>query len=191
MEGTTSCCERKTIGFFNSVQQALASDSVQPIAEGRNRRKVRFHDQNETVRLPLRSCRSHDADYDALPVCDVNPEIPLELHEWHSHGYDPATHLLMHAHVQRRLAHSDVELQAARLMAEPLELQPPAMLAYCSFPESWFSEVGLTYADIQQLEHVTVEMDQHAFAAKEAGAIAAKRMIISTNKTEQHGSHSR
>ena len=105
---------------------------------------------------------------------------------WQSQGYDPAIHLIAHANVERRLNHSDVELQAARLMAEPLELQLPAMLAYLSFPEECFSEAGLQYGDIRQLEHVTLAVDRHVFAVKRAGAIAAKRMVISTNKTQDN-----
>ena len=39
---------------------------------------------------------------------------------------------------------------------------------------------------MKQLDTITLAIDNHVFAAKKAGAIAAKRMIISTNKTQNN-----
>ena len=105
---------------------------------------------------------------------------------WETTGYDPAIHLVLHSDVPCRLSHSDIELRAAALMREPLEIQFPAMLAYVSFPDTWFTEADIFYDDVRQLESVVLAVDEHVFAAKRAGAIAAKRMIIATNKTQNN-----
>ena len=84
------------------------------------------------------------------------------------------------------MSYSDVEVMAMLLMAEPMELELPAILAYCSFPEEWFNEANLYHEDVKQLDTRTLAVDEHVFAAKKAGAIAAKRMIIATNKTQDN-----
>jgi hypothetical protein len=66
--------------------------------------------------------------------------------------------------------YSDVEVMAIQLMAEPMELELPAMLAYCSFPEEWFTEANLYHQDVKQFETITLAVDNHVFAAKKAGA---------------------
>ena len=71
-------------------------------------------------------------------------------------------------------------------MVEPLEITLPAMLAYVSFPETWFSEAGLTHHHVLQLETITLAVYEPAFAVKQPGAIAAKRMVIATNKTQNN-----
>merc|ERR1711949_146575 len=60
------------------------------------------------------------------------------------------------------------------------------MLAYLSFPEAWFSECGLDYEQVKALETITLACDEAIFAVKKAGAIAAKRMIIATNTTQNN-----
>ena len=40
--------------------------------------------------------------------------------------------------------------------------------------------------DVMQLGTITCAVDNHVFAVKKAGAIAAKRMNISTNKTQNN-----
>ena len=71
-------------------------------------------------------------------------------------------------------------------MEEPMELEVPAMLAYLSFPEAWFTSEGIYFMDVKQLDTVTLAIDEPAFVVKKAGAIAAKRMIISTNETQNN-----
>ena len=61
-------------------------------------------------------------------------------------------------------------------MQEPLEITLLAMLAYISFPEAGFNEVGLHYQDVRELESTTFAADAEVFAVKQAGAIAAKRL---------------
>ena len=95
----------------------------------------------------------------------------MELHDWHSLGYDPASHLVQHADLARQLSYSDVEVQAIQLMAQLMELELPAMLAYCSFPEEWFTEANLYHHDVKQLDTVTLAIDNHIFSAKKAGTI--------------------
>ena len=46
--------------------------------------------------------------------------------------------------------------------------------------------MGLSHQDVQQFEHITLAVDRHVYAVKKAGAIAAKRMIIATNKTQNN-----
>ena len=67
-----------------------------------------------------------------------------------------------------------------------MELEVPAMLAYLSFPEEWFTSEGIYFMDVKQLATVILTIGAPAFAVKKAGAIAAKRMIISTNKTQNN-----
>ena len=71
-------------------------------------------------------------------------------------------------------------------MRGPLEIQFPAMLAYVSFPDTWFSEANIFYDDVRQLDSMVLAVDKRAFAVKRAGAIEAKRMIIATNKTQNN-----
>ena len=71
-------------------------------------------------------------------------------------------------------------------MAEPMELELPAMLAYCSFPEEWFNEANLYHEDVKRLDTIVLTVDENVFAVKKAGAVAAKRMIISPNKTQNN-----
>ena len=71
-------------------------------------------------------------------------------------------------------------------MRVPLEIQFPAMLAYASFPDTWFTEANIFYEDVRELDSVVLAVDEQAFAAKRAGTIAAKRMIIATNKTQNN-----
>ena len=71
-------------------------------------------------------------------------------------------------------------------MREPLEIQFPAMLAYVSFPDTWFTGADFYYEDVRQLDSIVLAVDEQAFAVKKAGAIAAKRMIIATNKTQNN-----
>ena len=91
-----------------------------------------------------------------------------------------------HAYLQYRLSYSDIELKAIQLMNEPMELEVPAMFAYIPFPEEWFTEVGLYHEQVKELETITLAVDEHVFAVKKAGAIAAKRMITATNKTQNN-----
>ena len=60
------------------------------------------------------------------------------------------------------------------------------MLACMSFPDTWFTEANIFYEDVRELDSVVLAVDEQAFAAKGAGAIAAKRMIIATNKTQNN-----
>ena len=62
-----------------------------------------------------------------------------------------------------------------RLMQEPLELQVPAMLAYLSFPEEWFAEVGLFHEDVKQLDSVVLAFDEHAFAMKKGWSNSSQK----------------
>ena len=80
----------------------------------------------------------------------------------------------------------DIELRAIEFMDEPMEIQLPAMLAYVSFPDTWFTEADIYYEDVRQLDSIVLAVDEQAFAAKRAGAIAAKRTIIATNKTQHN-----
>ena len=84
------------------------------------------------------------------------------------------------------MSYSDVEVMAIQLMAEPMELELPAMLAYCSFPEEWFNEANLYHEDVKELDTTSLAVGENVFAVKKAGAIAAKRMIIATNKTQNN-----
>ena len=88
---------------------------------------------------------------------------------------------MQHAFILHGWGYSDIELKALQLMEEPMELELPAMLAYLSFPEEWFNECGLYHEQVKALDTITLAVDESVFAAKEAGAIAAKRMIIATN----------
>ena len=121
-----------------------------------------------------------------LPTWEPDATVELGLHAWESTGYDPAVHLILHSNASRRLNHTDIELLAADLMNEPMEIQLPAMLAYVSFPDTWFTEADIYYEDVLQLDSIVLAVDQQVFAAKKAGAIAAKRMIIATNKTQNN-----
>ena len=91
---------------------------------------------------------------------------------------------MQHAYVHHELSYSDIELKALQLMDEPMELELPATLAFLSFPEEWFNECGLYHEQVKALETITLAVDESVFAVKKAGAIAAKRMIIATNKTQ-------
>ena len=125
---------------------------------------------------------SHDNDY-LSQTWEPDTAIDYDLHDWESNGYDPVVHLVLHSDVSRRLSRSDIEKQASLIMNEPMEIQFPAMLAFVSFPDEWFTEANLFYEDVKQLDSIVLAMDVQAFAAKQAGAIAAKRMIIATTKT--------
>ena len=59
-------------------------------------------------------------------------------------------------------------------------------LPFVSFPDAWFVDADLYYEDIKRLDYIVLAVDEQAFAAKQAGAIAAKRMIIATNKTQNN-----
>ena len=107
--------------------------------------------------------------------------MEFDLHALHSHGYDLAMHVILHSDLKRGLSFSDIELQAMQVMSEPLEIQLPAMLAFVSFPDEWFTEADLFYEDVKQLDSIVLAVDEQVFTAKRAGAIAAKRMIIATN----------
>ena len=121
-------------------------------------------------------------------VQEREPEhsVEVELQDWQSRGYDPASHLMHHAYLQHGLSYSDIELEVLHLMEEPMELELPAMLAYLSFPEEWPTEFGLYHEHVQALGTVTLAVDRSVFAVRKAGAIAAKRMIIATHKTQNN-----
>ena len=84
-----------------------------------------------------------------MDTWEPDSNIYLELHDWESTGYDPAVHLVLHSCVSCRLSHSDIGLRAAALMRGPLEIQFPAMLAYVSFPDTWFTEANIFYEDVR------------------------------------------
>ena len=72
-----------------------------------------------------------------------NPDQPieLELRDWHSRGYNPASHLAQHACLQtKQISYSGIELRAYQLMEEHMELEVPAMLVYLSFLTSTISK---------------------------------------------------
>ena len=82
--------------------------------------------------------------------------------------------------------YSDVDVMTIQLMVGPMELELPAMLAYFSFPEEWFTEANLYHEDVKQLETITLAVDERVYADKKAGAIAAKLLVIATNKTQNN-----
>ena len=129
--------------------------------------------------------RCYDDDY-IQRTWEHDTAIELELYNWESAGCDPATHLVLYSDVSRRLSRSDIEIQASQIMNEPMDIQFPAMLAFVSFPDEWFTEVDLFYEDVRQFDSIVLAMDEQVFAAKQAGAIAAKRLIIATNKTQHN-----
>ena len=53
-------------------------------------------------------------------------------------------------------------------------------------PDTWCTEADLYYEDVRQLDSIVLTVDAQVFAAKQAGAIAAKRMIIAINKTQNN-----
>ena len=61
-----------------------------------------------------------------MDTWEPDSSIYLDLHDWESTGYDPAVHLVLHSCVSCRLSYSDIELRAAELMREPLEIQFPS-----------------------------------------------------------------
>ena len=60
------------------------------------------------------------------------------------------------------------------------------MFAYVPFPDTWFTEADLYYEDVRQLDSIVLAVDEQVFAAKKVGAIAAQRMIIAANKTQDN-----
>ena len=74
---------------------------------------------------------------------------------------------MQHAYLQRQMSYSDVEVMAIQLMAEPMGLELPAMLAYCSFPEEWFTEANLYHEDVKQLDTTTLAVDEHSRSRKQ------------------------
>ena len=129
--------------------------------------------------------RRYNDDY-IQQTWEPDTAIELEVYNLESTGYDPATHLVIHSGMSRMLSRSDIEIQASQIMNEPMEIQFPAMLAFVSFPHECFTEAHIFYEDVRQLDSIVLAMDVQAFAAKQAGAIAAKRMIIATNKTQNN-----
>merc|ERR1739844_448633 len=85
-----------------------------------------------------------------------------------------------------RATHHDHGFQAYWEPDPPIEIELPAMLAFCSFPEEWFNEANLYHEDVKRLDTIVLTVDENVFAVKKAGAIAATRMIISTNKTHNN-----
>ena len=139
------------------------------------------------LRLKVKSRLAYTREGNCLSQSwDPDCSIELELQDWQSRGYDPATHLMQHAYVQHGLSYSDIELKAMQLMEEPMELELPAMLAYLSFPEEWFNECGLYHEQVRALDTITLAGDESVFAVKKAGAIAAKRMSIATHTTQNN-----
>ena len=45
-----------------------------------------------------------------------------------------------------------------------MELELPAMFAYISFPEEWFTEVGLFHDQVKALDTITLAVDESVFA---------------------------
>ena len=60
------------------------------------------------------------------------------------------------------------------------------MLAYLPFPADWFIGAGLYHEDAKQFDTVVSSADEHVCAVKKVGAIAARIMIIATNKTQHN-----
>ena len=56
------------------------------------------------------------------------------------------------------------------------------MLAYVSFPDTWFAEANTFHEEVRPLDSVVLAVDEPVFAAKRIGAIAAKRMLIATKE---------
>ena len=71
-------------------------------------------------------------------------------------------------------------------MNEPIEIQFPAMFAFVSFSDVAFTEVNHFYEDVRQFDSIVLAVDEQAFAARQAGAIVAKRMVIATMKTQNN-----
>ena len=143
----------------------------------------RFHAQREGARVTTTTT--------ATITAFGQPGVPAPKSSWNFIvGSSTATiqqHILSCApFLQRGLSYFDVELKAIQLMVGPMGLELPAMLAYVSFPEDWCSQAGLYHHDVVHLETVTLVVDEHVPAVKQAGAIAAKRITIATNKTQNN-----
>ena len=140
-------------------------------------------------RLPIeggeRPYRRYDDDC-IQQTWEPDTALELELYTWESTGYDPAIHLVLHSDISRRLSRSDIEIQASQIMNEPMEIQFPATFAFVSFPDEWPTEANLLYEDVRQLDSIVLAMDEQAFAAKQAGAIVAKRKNIAANRPQNN-----
>ena len=118
--------------------------------------------------------RASHHDNHVFHAWEPDSTIEVDLYDWKSTGYDPAVHLILHSDIPRRLSQTDIELRAIDLMNELMEIQLPATLAYVSFPDTWFTEANVYYEDVRQLDSIVLAVDTQVFAAKQAGAIAAK-----------------
>ena len=110
-------------------------------------------------------------NYQVPPTWEPDTTVELDLHAWESTGYDPAAHLILHSNAPRRLHHTDIELLAVDLMNEPMEIQLPAMLAYVSFPDTWFTEADIYYEDVLQLDSIVLAVDQQVLPLRKLGLL--------------------
>ena len=117
------------------------------------------------LRQPFPPGSTHDAN-NCQAFWEPDQPIELELRDWQPQGYDPASHLVQHASLQRQMNDSDVEVMAIQLMAELMELELPAMSAYCSFPEECFTEANLHHEDVKQPHTITLAVDEHVLRSR-------------------------
>ena len=59
-------------------------------------------------------------------------------------------------------------------MAEPMELELPAMLAYCSFPEEWFNAANLYHKDVKRLDTIIFDCRRERFRGQEGRGDSCK-----------------